>query len=110
VNFVSRYADSLGFSVADHPTNLELPTVPLGPRKVRLRSIIRENAERILYASHVEECGEHLFTLACELDLEGIVAKHRSGLYSATAGKRPGSRFGTVPIRRCRAGTNCLIA
>jgi hypothetical protein len=77
VNFVSRYADSLGFSIADHPTNLEPPTVPLGPRKPRLRCIIRENAERILYAGHVEERGEGLFALACEHDLEGIVAKHR---------------------------------
>jgi hypothetical protein len=59
----------------------DLRHLPLIQRKLRLRSIIRENAERILYAGHVEECGKDLFALACHLDLEGVVAKRRSGLY-----------------------------
>jgi ATP-dependent DNA ligase len=29
----------------------------------------------ILYAEHIEQCGTALFNKACELDLEGIVAK-----------------------------------
>lgn len=34
-----------------------------------------------MYANHVEERGEGLFALACDFDLEGIVAKPRSGTY-----------------------------
>ena len=37
--------------------------------------MVRENAERTLYANHIEERGEDLFALVCEHDLEGIVAK-----------------------------------
>src|SRR5437870_1225067 len=33
------------------------------------------------YAEHVEDSGTALFQRICELDLEGIVAKHKSGPY-----------------------------
>lgn len=36
---------------------------------------------RMLYASHFEARGVDLFRLVCELDLEGIVCKHRSAPY-----------------------------
>lgn len=55
--------------------------LPLSDRKLRLRSIVRQNGERTLYASHIEENGTGLFALACEHDLEGIVAKHRYAPY-----------------------------
>src|SRR5947209_3619542 len=36
----------------------------------------------ILYADHVEERGIALFDCACELDLEGVVAKRKTSPYS----------------------------
>jgi bifunctional non-homologous end joining protein LigD len=65
----------------------DLRHLPLIDRKNRLRSLVRENAERILYASHVEGPGEELFAMACEHDLEGIVAKYRSGPYLSDSDK-----------------------
>jgi bifunctional non-homologous end joining protein LigD len=56
-------------------------SLPLVDRKSELRRVIRPGASGILYCSHVERDGEALFRLACEHDLEGIVAKHRSSLY-----------------------------
>ncbi len=41
-----------------------------------------DEAERLLYCDHVEGKGEGLFRLACEHDLEGIVAKHKYALCS----------------------------
>ena len=35
----------------------------------------------MLYVDHIEGEGENLFQLVCELDLEGIVAKHRLSRY-----------------------------
>lgn len=37
--------------------------------------------ERLLYCDHIDENGEALFRLACEHDLEGIVAKRKSDPY-----------------------------
>ena len=39
------------------------------------------SGERLLYCDHVEHDGEGLFRLACEYDLEGIVAKRKSDPY-----------------------------
>jgi hypothetical protein len=38
-------------------------------------------APSIIYADHVQEYGTALFGKACELDLEGIVAKHQHSSY-----------------------------
>ena len=37
-------------------------------------------SERLLYCDHIDGHGEGLFRLACEHDLEGIVAKRKSKL------------------------------
>ena len=58
----------------------DLRPLPLYERKSRLRSVVRDGG-RILYANHIEERGEELFALACELVLEGIVAKHKFSPY-----------------------------
>ncbi len=55
--------------------------LPLIERKRRLRSVVRERGERLLYCDHVEEDGKGLFRLACKHDLEGIVAKWKQGPY-----------------------------
>jgi bifunctional non-homologous end joining protein LigD len=59
----------------------DLRHLPLTHRKRLLRSVVPHGGERLLYCDHIEGDGEGLFRLACEHDLEGIVAKHKSGLY-----------------------------
>jgi bifunctional non-homologous end joining protein LigD len=55
--------------------------LPLSERKHRLRGIVPQNRERLLYCDHVDEIGNLLFRFACERDLEGIVAKRRFDPY-----------------------------
>ena len=54
---------------------------PLTERKQKLRTIVPTASERILYCDHVEGDGESLFQLACDSDLEGIVAKRKFDPY-----------------------------
>ncbi len=60
----------------------DLRYLPLCDRKLRLRALVPDEAERLLYCDHIEGKGEGLFRLACEHDLEGIVAKHKYALCS----------------------------
>jgi bifunctional non-homologous end joining protein LigD len=55
--------------------------LPLVDRKQRLRQIVPKAGARLLYCDHIEADGEQLFRLACEQDLEGIVAKRKSDPY-----------------------------
>jgi bifunctional non-homologous end joining protein LigD len=59
----------------------DLRYLPLIHRKQRLRSIVRNDGDRLLYCDHVEHDGEALFRLACHHDLEGIVAKRKADPY-----------------------------
>jgi bifunctional non-homologous end joining protein LigD len=52
----------------------DLRTERLLDRKHELRRAVR-GLSPVIYADHVEQCGTALFNKACELDLEGIVAK-----------------------------------
>jgi hypothetical protein len=55
---------------------------PLVKRKERLRDVLRGiKCDRISYVDHVSRTGKALFQKACEMDLEGIVAKHKLGKY-----------------------------
>ena len=54
---------------------------PLTERKHVLRSILPKSSERVLYCDHIEGNGESLFRIACENDLEGIVAKKKGDPY-----------------------------
>ena len=49
--------------------------------ETQLRAVVPKLAHRLLYCDHVERDGEGLFRLACEQDLEGIVAKRKSDPY-----------------------------
>jgi bifunctional non-homologous end joining protein LigD len=49
-------------------------------RKRRLRPII-PSSDRIFYCDHIEQHGVSLFQMACEHDLEGIVAKKKDDPY-----------------------------
>jgi bifunctional non-homologous end joining protein LigD len=55
--------------------------LPLIDRKQRNRSIVPRKSRRFLYCDHIETHGEKLFRLACEQDLEGIIAKRTGDPY-----------------------------
>jgi len=55
--------------------------LPLTDRKLRLRRVVPKLGERLLHCDHVEADGQRLFQLACQHDLEGIVAKKKSAPY-----------------------------
>lgn len=59
----------------------DLRYAPLSERKHKLRSILPVGSDRILYCDHVEHDRLGLFHLACENDLEGIVAKRKYDPY-----------------------------
>ena len=61
----------------------DLRFLPLVERKQRLKALVRSTESRLLYADHVDAHGRGLFERACDLDLEGIVAKYRFGHYTA---------------------------
>jgi hypothetical protein len=50
-------------------------------RKLRLRAVVPKRGERLLYCDHIDGDGKALFRLACDHDLEGIVAKRKSEPY-----------------------------
>jgi len=50
-------------------------------RNRKLRALVPPRGERLLYCDHIERQGEELFRLACENDLEGIVAKPKNSPY-----------------------------
>ncbi len=54
---------------------------PLLERKAKLRSLVPEKDSRLLYVDHIEASGVALFERVCEMDLEGIIAKRKKGLY-----------------------------
>jgi bifunctional non-homologous end joining protein LigD len=53
----------------------------LTERKRKLRALIPPSSGFLFYCDHVEERGESLFRVACEYDLEGIVAKKKNDPY-----------------------------
>ena len=60
----------------------DLRSEKLTDRKHELRRLLtKASASRILHADHIERHGMALFQRICEMDLEGIVAKHSFGVY-----------------------------
>ena len=62
---------------------IDLRYLPLSERKLELRRLIPKQSEQLLYCNHIEGDGEGLFRLACEHDLEGIVAKEKYAPYQS---------------------------
>jgi bifunctional non-homologous end joining protein LigD len=61
----------------------DLRTEKLMDRKQELRRLLSKvSASRMRYADHVEREGIALFKRVCEMDLEGIVAKHSLAPYT----------------------------
>jgi bifunctional non-homologous end joining protein LigD len=61
----------------------DLRQLPLVERKRRLRRLTRGYAG-LLFAEQIQSGGIELFQAICARDLEGVVAKHRLGPYTAT--------------------------
>ena len=61
----------------------DMRSLPLIERKAKLRSLLHDCTSPILYVQHVESEGEALFQCVREMDLEGIVAKHKYGPYAS---------------------------
>jgi bifunctional non-homologous end joining protein LigD len=63
----------------------DLRSERLTDRKHELRRLLSKApasvSSRMVYVDHVEHHGTALFQRVCEMDLEGIVAKHRDGPY-----------------------------
>jgi bifunctional non-homologous end joining protein LigD len=59
----------------------DLTMLPLVERKVRLHAIMPRVSSRLLYVDGIAARGPDLYRLACERDLEGIVAKWSRGTY-----------------------------
>jgi bifunctional non-homologous end joining protein LigD len=59
----------------------DLRYLPLFDRKLRLHAVVPKRGERLLYCDHIDGDGEGLFRLACQHDLEGIVAKQKYAPY-----------------------------
>jgi len=60
----------------------DLTTKPLIERKRILRGIVPVGSPSILFADFIERQGIGLYRAVCEMDLEGIVAKRKDGLYT----------------------------
>ena len=61
----------------------DLRQAPLIERKKKLQGLIqRSECSEIMYSQHVERYGKLLFQEVCERNLEGIVAKRKTGVYS----------------------------
>jgi len=54
---------------------------PLTERKHKLRAILPNDSDRVFYCDHIERDGESQFRVACENDLEGVVAKRKFDPY-----------------------------
>jgi len=63
----------------------DLRMLPLLERKRRLRALIDAHASCLLYVDHIEGGGADFYRLACEQDLEGVVAKLKIGPYTPEA-------------------------
>jgi len=75
-----RRAEPCFFAFDLHYLNgQDFRTHALVDRKHELRSVLAglPRTARICYADHIEGLGRELFARACELDLEGIVAKQK---------------------------------
>ena len=58
-----------------------LKTASLLVRKEKLKRILPSRSAHLLYVDHTRGSGIELYRLACQLDLEGIVAKRADSIY-----------------------------
>jgi bifunctional non-homologous end joining protein LigD len=63
----------------------DLRNLPLLTRKAKLRRLLPSQSAHVLYVDHTKGSSQRLYELACELDLEGIVAKRADSPYKEDA-------------------------
>ena len=63
----------------------DLCPLPLRARKDKLKRILPSRSPYLLYVDHTKGAGTELYRLACQLDLEGIVAKKADSPYDDKA-------------------------
>jgi bifunctional non-homologous end joining protein LigD len=63
----------------------DLRSLPLRLRKDKLKRMLPSRSPHLLYVDHTRGSGTELNHLACQLDLEGIVAKKADSLYDDIA-------------------------
>jgi bifunctional non-homologous end joining protein LigD len=63
----------------------DLRKLPLLTRKAKLRRLLPSRSTHVLYVDHTKGAGQRLYELACQLDLEGIVAKRAASPYGQDA-------------------------
>jgi bifunctional non-homologous end joining protein LigD len=66
-----------------HANGKDLRSEQLVDRKHELRRVIGGSLGPLIFADHIEGSGIALFEKCCNLDLEGIVAKHKHAPYDA---------------------------
>ena len=66
----------------------DLRSLPLAVRKQELKRILPARSAHILYVDHTKGSGIELYRLACQLDLEGIVAKRADSRYEDNSNAR----------------------
>jgi bifunctional non-homologous end joining protein LigD len=64
----------------------DLRAQPLLSRKEQLRLILPVRSAHVLYVDHARGAGQRLYQLACEMDLEGIVARRADSPYELQDG------------------------
>jgi ATP-dependent DNA ligase len=67
----------------------DLRALPLLSRKEKLKRIFPSPSTHALYVDHTKGAGTELYRLACQLDLEGIVAKRADSPYENQAATPP---------------------
>jgi bifunctional non-homologous end joining protein LigD len=63
----------------------DLRRLPLRRRKEKLKQVMPSRSPHLLYVDHTKGAGTELYRLACQLDLEGIVAKKADSPYDDMA-------------------------
>ena len=63
----------------------DVRAMPLWERKRKLKRILPARSAHVLYVDHTRGSGTELYRLACQLDLEGIVAKRANSPYEDNA-------------------------
>jgi ATP-dependent DNA ligase len=59
--------------------------MPLLARKQQLKRLLPARSAHMLYVDHIKAVGTELYRVACQLDLEGIVAKRAASQYDQHA-------------------------
>jgi bifunctional non-homologous end joining protein LigD len=89
----------------------DLRTERLTDRKHELRRLLSKvPASRMQYVEHVEQYGKTLFERVCEMDLEGIVAKHGFGNYVTEAQRTTWFKIKNRSYSQSVVGRNYLSA